>query len=93
MLFRIVREHGREWDKFALFLLWAYREVPKVTTGKSPFELMYERVPVGPLSILRKTRSGNWAVPDTQGVSAKKYLSRLRKRLVEANARATTVLQ
>lgn len=52
MLFRIVREHGREWDKFVPFLLWAYREVPKVTTGKSPFELMYERVPVGPLSIL-----------------------------------------
>ncbi|XP_042148780.1 uncharacterized protein LOC121837265 [Ixodes scapularis] len=96
MLFHIVREHGREWDKFVPFLLWAYREVPNVTTGKSPFELMYGRVPVGPLSILQKTWSGDWAVPDTLGVSAEEYLSRLRERLIEANARAedsTTVEQ
>ncbi|XP_042144967.1 uncharacterized protein LOC121835094 [Ixodes scapularis] len=96
MLFHIVREHGREWDKFVPFLLWAYREVPNVTTGKLPFELMYGRVLVGPLSILQKTWSGDWAFPDTLGVSAEEYLSRLRERLIEANARAedsTTVEQ
>lgn len=88
MLFHIVSEHGREWDRMIPFLLWAYREVPHATTGRSPFELMYGPVPHGPLSILEKAWSGDWVVPESLGIPAAEYLSRLRNSLKEASEQA-----
>lgn len=88
MLVHIVQEHGRDWDKLVPFLLWAYREVPNETTGRSPFELIYGRIPAAPLSILQKTWTGDWVVPVSLATSAAEYLSDLREKLAEANARA-----
>ncbi|XP_064468593.1 uncharacterized protein LOC135380865 [Ornithodoros turicata] len=88
MLYHTVEKHGRNWDKHVPFLLWAYREVPNATTGETPFEMMYGRVPTGPLTILQKMWSGEWTVPDGLSTSAVEYLSDLRKRLCEAGERA-----
>lgn len=85
MLSHIVSEHGREWDRMIPFLLWAYREVPHATTGRSPFELMYGRVPNRPLSILKRTWSGDWEVPESLGMPAAEYLAKLRSSLEEAS--------
>ncbi|XP_042149179.1 uncharacterized protein LOC121837594 [Ixodes scapularis] len=88
MLSHVVQEHGRDWDRYIPYLLWAYREVPNATTGETPFEMMYGRVPIGPLAILQKTWTGEWTVPDSLNVSAGTYLSQLRKRLESASERA-----
>ncbi|CAL1288217.1 unnamed protein product [Larinioides sclopetarius] len=43
MLHHIIREDPRNWDYQIPFLLFAYREVPNITTGVSPFRLMPDR--------------------------------------------------
>ncbi|GFY24316.1 hypothetical protein TNCV_1013651 [Trichonephila clavipes] len=52
-----VQEHGSDWDLLP-FLLFAYREVPHSTTGMSPFQLVYERLPSGPISLLKEVWVG-----------------------------------
>ena len=50
------RHTGRKnWDELLPYLLFAYREVPQVSTGFSPFKLVYGRPVRGPLDILRET--------------------------------------
>lgn len=80
MLHHVVHGNGREWDKYVPFLLWAYREVPNETTGAAPFELMYGREPVRPLSMLSKTWTGEWTAPCGLTSSAEDYLVVLRQR-------------
>ena len=41
MLKKAADEEGRDWDRLLPYLLFAYREVPKASTGFSPFELLY----------------------------------------------------
>lgn len=74
MLRHVVIDRGREWDRVVPCLLWAYREVPHEITGASPFEMMYGRVPQGPLMILRKTWSGEWTPPIGLNKAAAEYL-------------------
>ncbi|XP_064482824.1 uncharacterized protein LOC135395659 [Ornithodoros turicata] len=88
MLFHVVEEYGRDWDKHVPFLLWAYREVPNVTTGESPFEMMYGRSPNGPLSILQKTWTEDWTVPNELNKPASEYLAELRHKINVADERA-----
>ncbi|KAM7281573.1 uncharacterized protein ISCGN_005867, partial [Ixodes scapularis] len=83
MLRQVIAEHGRGWDRLVPCLLWAYREIPNETTGMSPFELMYGRAPNGPLSILKKSWTGDWTPPSTLIESADKYLVRLRKQMAD----------
>ena len=49
MLFHVVRQHGRQWNKFVPFMVWALREVTNSTTNASPYALVYGRTPRGPL--------------------------------------------
>ncbi|GFT20308.1 transposon Ty3-I Gag-Pol polyprotein [Trichonephila clavipes] len=37
MIHHVIREDPRSWDRQLPFLLFAYREVPNITTGVSPF--------------------------------------------------------
>ena len=41
MFRKLVSDDPRSWDKIIDFIMFAYREVPYVMTGFSPFELMY----------------------------------------------------
>jgi len=58
MLSHVVQEHKRLWHRFVPFIVWALREVPNATTGVSPYMLVYERVPRGPLAVLKETWIG-----------------------------------
>ena len=51
MLRKFVSDDPRSWDKMIDLLMFAYREVPCVTTGFSSFELMYGRTARGPLLV------------------------------------------
>ncbi|CAM4682003.1 unnamed protein product [Caretta caretta] len=48
MLKTFMNQHPQDWDKYLPHLLFAYREVPKESTGFSPFELLYGRRVRGP---------------------------------------------
>ena len=61
MLRKFVSEEPNEWDKFLPYMLFAYREVPEVSTGFSPFELLYGRAVRGPLAILKESWTGETA--------------------------------
>lgn len=59
MLRKSATDKGKDWDKLIPYLLFTYREVPQVSTGFSPFELLYgHHVHVherGPLDMLRES--------------------------------------
>ena len=54
MLRKTVTKEGKDWDRLVPFLLFAYREVPQVSTGFSPFELLYGSVVRGPLDVVKE---------------------------------------
>ncbi|GFS80788.1 retrovirus-related Pol polyprotein from transposon opus [Trichonephila clavipes] len=58
MLSKNVQEHGSDWDLHLPLLLFAYREIPHSTTGMSPFQLVYGRLPSGPISLLKEVWVG-----------------------------------
>lgn len=53
------QDEPAKWDKMLPYLLFAYREVPRETTGFSPLELLYGRYVRGPLAILRESLAEN----------------------------------
>ena len=55
MLRKTATEEGKDWDQLIPYLLFAYREVPQMSTGFSPFELMHGRQVRGPLDVLKET--------------------------------------
>ena len=55
MLRKAATQEGKDWDKLLPYLLFAYREVLQLSTGFSPFELLYGRSVRGPLDILKET--------------------------------------
>lgn len=61
MLRKMCQDHPKEWDKYIPALLFAYRDLPNVSTGFSPFELMFGRIPRGPISILADIWTGDKA--------------------------------
>ena len=54
MLKRMCAEKSKDWDRYLLALLFAYREVPQENLGFSPFELLYGRTVRGPMAILKE---------------------------------------
>lgn len=59
MLSKFVSDTGKDWDKWLLFLLFAYCEVPQASTGFAPFELLFAHQMSGPLDVLKDSREAN----------------------------------
>ena len=76
MLRRTVME-GKKWDCLLPYLLFAYREVPQVSTGFSPFELLYGRKVRGPLDVIKDA----WEVDEGSSESVVSYLIAMREKL------------
>ena len=55
MLKALIVEFPDSWDVCLPYILWSYRECPVEGLGISPFELLFGRTPVGPLSLLKDT--------------------------------------
>ena len=79
MLRRVADDEGKDWDQFLPYLLFAYREVPRASTGFSPFELLYGRQVRGPLDVLRET----WEVRKTSKESVVSYVLAIQDRLMK----------
>ena len=58
MLRKFVAEHPKSWDVVLKYLLFALREVPNVSTGHSPYELVYGHKARGVLRLIRETWTG-----------------------------------
>ncbi|GFV30372.1 hypothetical protein TNCV_98471 [Trichonephila clavipes] len=85
MLSKNVQEHGSDWDLHLPFLLFAYREIPHSTTDMSPFQLVYGRLPSGPISLLKEVWVGERNIPTTLSRSVEKYLEDLIEKLRKAH--------
>ncbi|GFU37638.1 retrovirus-related Pol polyprotein from transposon opus [Trichonephila clavipes] len=61
------------------------REIPHSTTGMSPFQLVYGRLPSGPISLLKEVWVGERNIPTTLSRSVEKYLEDLIEKLRKAH--------
>ena len=77
MLKRVASEEGQDWDTLLPYIVFAYREVPQVATGFSPFELVFGREVRGPLDILKE----EWETGKRASESVVSHLLILRERL------------
>ncbi|KAK3698954.1 hypothetical protein QZH41_003112 [Actinostola sp. cb2023] len=77
MLRKFVSENVGLWDKYLPYLLFAYREVPCVSTGYSPFELLYGRTIRGPLAVIKETWMEK-TPPDNNLIT---YIQEMRRRM------------
>lgn len=76
MLRKFVSDTGADWDQWLPYLLFAYREVPQLSTGFSPFELLYGRQVRGPLDLLRNC----WEDPKSEGENIAAYVINMREK-------------
>jgi len=81
MLHFAMQKHGRQWHKAVPFLVWAMREIPNRTTGRSPFTMQYGRVPRGPLITLKETWTGQREMPPGTSKSVEQYMRELNEHL------------
>ena len=79
MLMRLAEKETRNWDRFVSAALFAYREVPNVSTGMSPYEMVYGRRVRGPMSILKNLFTNQFIEQESKQVY--EYLLDLRNRL------------
>ena len=77
MLRKATQNEGKDWDKLIPFLLFAYWEVPRASTGFSPFELLYGRAVWGPLDILHES----WEAAKKDDDSVVSHILSLREKL------------
>ena len=76
MLRKTVSDDPKMWDKMLPYLLFAYREVPHVSTGFAPFEVLYGHTLRGPLDILH----GIWGASKKSDVSVVSHVLSMRER-------------
>ncbi|PIK58065.1 hypothetical protein BSL78_05044 [Apostichopus japonicus] len=84
MLRSLTPSQMKDWDVYIPHFLFAYREVPSVATGYSPFQLLYGRQVRGPLSVVK----GAWISDDGDQTDIPSYLLQMRERLSEWMAEA-----
>jgi len=53
MISKVAQKRPKSWHRYSGMMLFAMRESANETTGVSPYKLVYGRLPVGPLSVLR----------------------------------------
>ena len=81
MLRRTVDQEGKDWDRLIPFLLFAYREVPQVSTGFSPFELLYGRMVRGPLDVVKEAWESEQAEQSGVEESVVSYVLSIQEKL------------
>ena len=73
----LTAEKKHDWDILLPYLLFSIREIPCVTTGFSPFELLYARQVKGPLSLLKD----QWTDSNDSSINVVKYVLDMRNKL------------
>ncbi|GFW75334.1 retrovirus-related Pol polyprotein from transposon opus [Trichonephila clavipes] len=81
MLNKNIQKNRNNWDSHLPYLMFAYREVPHSTTGVSPYQLVYGRLPNGPLKLLKEVWTGGKEIPTGSSKSIEEYLRDLIEKL------------
>ena len=79
MLRRVCEEKPKQWNRFILALLFAYRDSVQESTGFTPFQLLYGRQVRGPLTILKELWTKE--IEDEEIKTVYQYVVDLRERL------------
>jgi len=53
MISKVAQQNPLTWHRYIGMILFALRESVNDTTGVAPYTLVYGRLPVGPLSVLK----------------------------------------
>ena len=90
-LLRIVTtsDKPRQWDKQIVYLLWSFRTSVHSTLGVSPYQMVYGKLPSGPLSILKNSMSGTQHGHLPVRKNAQEYCKELKENLELAQSIAT----
>ena len=75
----------REWDKKITYLLWSFRSAVHETLGVSPYQMVYGRLPRGPLSILKNAMTGQQVGHLPVKKSVQEYCADLRENIALTN--------
>ena len=78
MIKKICNDDPEMWDKFIQPLLFAYREVPQVSTGFSPFELIFGHNVRGPLFLIKERLL---EPDDVEQIPVTKYVMDMREKI------------
>ena len=82
LLIKVAHSNPSAWDRYLPCVLFAYREIPQETTKFSPFELVYGRIPRGPLSLVKDL----WlnATPTDEQKTTIQYVCDLKERIAKS---------
>ena len=81
MLAHVVRENPGTWHKLVPLIVWSAREIPNATTGVSPYQMVYGRIPRGVLAILKESWAGECPIEPHLPQSTVTYLQDLKEKL------------
>lgn len=81
MLKKLCQEKPKDWDRYLQPLMFAYRETPHLSTGFSPFEMLYGWPVRGLMEAVKELWSDQTATPETR--STYTYVIDLRSRLAD----------
>ncbi|GFR63976.1 transposon Tf2-11 polyprotein [Elysia marginata] len=82
MLRKVTEDRPKDWDRCLPAVLFAFREVRQESTEYSPFEMVYGRLPRGPIEIWKDILKSSKPIDDE--IPVFQYLSDLRERLSTA---------
>ena len=87
MLHFIMKEgNGRQWHKKLDFMLWNYSETPHDILGVSPYQMVYGRVGLGPLNVIKNTWTKEaYNIGGSNKKAVKEYLDELKESLELGN--------
>ena len=81
----LVRDKPREWEEYLPIIIFAYNTTRNVTTGLTPYQMVYGKPGRGPIQVLRDSWAGNiMGVPKLNKGSAE-YLKQLEERFEVAH--------
>jgi len=97
MISKVAEQHPRTWHRYIGLILFALREYVNETTGVAPYILVYGRLPVGPISVLKNMWINEDDFPARKNKSTAEFLKDLRDKLEidrsYANSHAETAQQ
>jgi len=82
LIYHVVNsEKPREWETKIEYLLWAYRSSPHATTGLSPYQMVFGKIPRGIISTLRDNMTGLQTTHPHVSGTVKDYCEKIAKDL------------